>query len=287
MDGSTSKIFENVRTRYFVLTWLLLPFYLPGVGHVFWILGISLPDYAWGLAYTIYSQLLLAVVIALTAVLPDRLPIRQMIGDEPSKRALASGLLLTAYLFILAWPAAYVLFLPLSYWIPDFVQYWYINIGELVYVDYDSFPLAANLLSIVSLCVLAPLIEEFAFRGVLLHRWAHKYGLRTAVFASSLVFAIVHADPLGAFFFGVGMCILYLRTQSLVLPMLCHGGHNLVTWLFELGYKLELGFDYRYTLEQFQDEWPIALVAFVVVSVWTVAYFKRSRKNVVWRLPVT
>lgn len=257
------------------------------MGYAFWVLGISLPDYAWGLAYIFYSQFLLAVVIALTAVLPERLPIRQMIGEKPSGRDLLSGLLLTVFLFILAWPAAYALFLPLSYWIPEFVQYWYIDIGEIVYIHYDSFPLAANLLSIASLCVLAPLIEEFAFRGVLLHRWTHKYGPRTAVLASSLVFAIVHSDPLGAFFFGIGMCVLYLRTQSLILPIVCHGLYNLAVWLLELGYKLEFGFDYRYTLKQFQDEWPIGLVTLIVVAVWTVVYLKRDRKDVVWRLPVS
>ena len=227
----------------------------------------------------------MATIVVLTVVLPDRLPIRLIVGKEPSKPVLASGLFLSAYLFILAWPAAYILFLPLSYWIPEFVQYWYIDIGELVYFDYGSFPLAANLLSIISLCVVAPIIEEFTFRGVILHRWTRKFGLRTAVLGSSLVFALVHPDPLGAFFFGVGMCILYLRTQSLVLPMVCHGAYNFVVWLFEFGYKLAFGPDYRYTLAQFQDEWPIGLAALVVVVVWTGVYLKRNRADIPWRLP--
>lgn len=287
MAGSASAILENVRTRYFVIAWLVLPFYVSGVGQFFWFFGISVPDYSWGLAYVLYSQLVLAVVIVLTAVLPKRLPIRKMIGEEPPKRDLLSGLILTTYLYILAWPAAYILFLPLSFWIPEFVQNWYINFGDLVYFDDDRFSLTSNLLSIISLCVFAPLIEEFAFRGVLLHRWAHKYGLKSAVIASSLVFAAVHADPLGAFFFGIGMCVLYLRTQSLILPIVCHGVYNLVVWLIELGYKLEFGFDYRYTLEQFQNEWPIALTVFVVVVIWTTVYFKRDRPDVAWRLPIT
>lgn len=287
MARSTSAVFENVRTRYFVIAWLVLPFYVPGVGYFFWFLGISAPDYSWGLAYALYSQLLLAVVIALTAVFPKRLPIRKIIGEEPPKRDLLSGLILTAYLYVLAWPAAYILFLPLSFWIPDFVQYWYIDIGDLVYFDDERFPLTINLLSVVSLCVLAPLIEEFAFRGVLLHRWAHKYDLKSAVISTSLVFAVVHSDPLGAFFFGIGMCVLYLRTQSLILPMVCHGVYNLVVWLIELGYKLEFGLEYRYTLEEFQSEWPIALTALFVIAIWTTVYLKRDRPDVALRLPIT
>ncbi|MEM8684412.1 MAG: CPBP family intramembrane glutamic endopeptidase, partial [Pseudomonadota bacterium] len=174
---------------------------------------------------------------------------------------------------------------PLSHVIPDFVTYWFIDLPPLIYFDFGSYPVAPNLLNLLSLCVLAPVIEEIAFRGIILHRWAHKYGLRSAVLWSSLIFGVVHPDFLGAFTFGVGMCVLYLRTQSLLLPIICHGVYNLAVWLIEVGYILKDGPEYLYTLEQFQNEWPIGLTAGLIAVIWALLYLRWSTSSRTWELP--
>ena len=74
--------------------------------------------------------------------------------------------------------------------------------------------------------VLAPVIEELFFRGVLLHRWADKWGCTRAILATSVLFASYHPDILGTFVAGVVLSLVYLRTRTLLVPMLMHFIHN-------------------------------------------------------------
>ncbi len=262
-------------------------FYLPGADYLSRVSGLSLAWYSWDVTYVYYGQLLIATALLLTLSFPVKLPIRKIVGREPSRSEYFSGLALSAFLFLSAIPAAYVIFLPLSLWVPEFVEYWYIYTPPLIYHDYGVYPFVANLLNLVSLCVVAPVVEEIAFRGLILHRWTYRFGVLPAILGSSFVFGIVHPDPLGAFFFGIGMCILYLRTQSLLLPIVCHGAYNFVVWLIELGYILKDGPDQSYTLEQFQNDWPTALIYAALVGLWTVIYLRRAREDIRWGLPGT
>jgi uncharacterized protein len=94
-------------------------------------------------------------------------------------------------------------------------------------------PLMLNLLvTLLGAGLLAPLAEEFYFRG-LLHRW---FWLRWAgrpwarVVASSAIFALGHFDSPGvaasSFFLGVICAVAYERSRSLWLPVAIHVGNN-------------------------------------------------------------
>ena len=74
--------------------------------------------------------------------------------------------------------------------------------------------------------IYGPIIEEIVFRGLILHRWAQKWGLNRALLATSLAFALCHKEPIGTFVFGLAMAILYLHTRSLVIPIVCHAFFN-------------------------------------------------------------
>ena len=276
---------DKVRVRFLVIAWLSMVFYLPGADVLVVRTIDEAPWYWWDLAYVLYAQLLLALVVVLTVLFPVRVPIIRIFGRSPTVDEMRAGLTLSVYLYLFSWAAAYLLFLPLSFWVPSFVNYWFIELPDLIYFDFGTYPAAPNALNFISLCVVAPLLEEFAFRGVILHRWARKFGVRSAVLWSSVVFGIVHPDFLGAFAFGVGMCVLYLRTQSLLLPILCHGAYNILVWLSEIGFIIKDGPEHRFTLEQFQSEWLYGLLAGLIVVVWTWLYFRKPKPEIVWRLP--
>lgn len=83
-------------------------------------------------------------------------------------------------------------------------------------------------LYVLQIAVIPPLVEEFAFRGVIFSR-LRKYGDGLAVVASALLFGLFHGNPIQlpfAFLCGLIFAFLVLRTQSLLLPILLHAINN-------------------------------------------------------------
>ncbi|WKA55652.1 CPBP family intramembrane glutamic endopeptidase [Planococcus shixiaomingii] len=79
---------------------------------------------------------------------------------------------------------------------------------------------------IFSVVILAPIAEEFMFRGLLLKRLIGKTSVWGGIILSSFFFGILHADILGAFAFGVIASLLYLQTGNLLIPILLHMLNN-------------------------------------------------------------
>jgi membrane protease YdiL (CAAX protease family) len=77
--------------------------------------------------------------------------------------------------------------------------------------------------------VLVPICEEIFFRGYIFTAVHQRYGLTPAFIASSLLFALAHANVqafLPLLFVGATFCYVYWRTGSLVPSMLAHGINN-------------------------------------------------------------
>jgi membrane protease YdiL (CAAX protease family) len=91
---------------------------------------------------------------------------------------------------------------------------------------------------ILSLCVQPPIIEELAFRGVVLGGLRGVLGPTTAVVVSALLFMTLHLTPLGfPFLFVMGVLAGWLRGRSgsLYPCMLMHFTHNFLVVLVEMG----------------------------------------------------
>lgn len=290
-DGTVSRFerklpnpFQQVRARYLVALWIVVPFF--GIAALWRIAGGTWPWYWFEQAifWTFYG--LVAAVSVPLVVGVWKLPVRACIGKVPSRAQIAGGIKLTAFLYLVTFAMLYAVFYPLSSIAPGFVQYWLVDVPPLVYEDGGTYPVLANVLSLLILCVVAPVFEEAMFRGLLLPRFAFKWGLRWGIVISSALFAIAHPDPVGAFIFGVAMCALYLRTQSLLLAMFCHGLNNLAVWVHESLYVVTSGPAHVYTLEEFRAGWTWAALAGAVAVVWAILYLIRARIDVRWELPV-
>ncbi|MBD3180895.1 CPBP family intramembrane metalloprotease [Candidatus Poribacteria bacterium] len=79
-------------------------------------------------------------------------------------------------------------------------------------------------LQLFFIILLFPFVEELFFRGVLLHRWSAKWDIKKAVIYSSLVFATAHipVNVLGAFVYGIALSVLYIKTHTLITPIIFH-----------------------------------------------------------------
>lgn len=97
-----------------------------------------------------------------------------------------------------------------------------------------NMPLIVYVLFFINVCILAPIWEELFFRGVLLRRFTLKWSPQKSIIISSLLFGVIHINPLNMIFaFGLG-CLLgyvYLKTKSIVVPMLLHSFSNFLAFI--------------------------------------------------------
>lgn len=272
--------------RIIVVLWFGLWFYVPGAATIFELISIEQSWHSWSVFYIYYTHLVMSVAIFLI-VIASKIRWAAIIGKDLPTVEIPPALKLTIFLFVFSICAAYVLFIPLSYIAPNFVQWWYLDIPPIIFYESGSYPVFVNILGFLSLVVVGPIIEEVLFRGLLLRRWIKKWSLVTAIILSSLLFGALHADPIGAFAFGVGMCVLYLRTQSLYIPIICHAANNLFVWLIEAGYIFWNGPNYQYTIETLRSEWYIGLICGVIIARWATNYLRTPIQSREWRLPAT
>ena len=77
--------------------------------------------------------------------------------------------------------------------------------------------------------VLAPILEETLFRGILYTWLRRRWGAPAATFGSASVFALVHVIPLWmawAGFFGLVLALVYERSGTIVPAILLHATYN-------------------------------------------------------------
>lgn len=104
--------------------------------------------------------------------------------------------------------------------------------------DVDTVDTGAGILlfDAITAIIFAPVIEELVFRGVLFNRLKIRTGIVPAMIISSFLFAIGHdfGGITSAFLFGICMCILYLKTDNILIPMSVHFINNVVATLMEI-----------------------------------------------------
>ena len=93
--------------------------------------------------------------------------------------------------------------------------------------------------AIALVCVLAPVLEEMLFRGVILRAFLLRYPPGTAIVHSAAIFGLMHMNIyqfVGAMTMGLVLGWLYERTRSLFPCIVLHGAFNIaVMWLSQAG----------------------------------------------------
>ncbi len=87
---------------------------------------------------------------------------------------------------------------------------------------------------LLSVVFFAPLFEEIISRGFVLESLRVKSGGLVALLVSSLFFGLIHIDPamvVNAFFMGLILGYIYLRSGSLIAPIFLHAFNNAIGYL--------------------------------------------------------
>ncbi len=88
--------------------------------------------------------------------------------------------------------------------------------------------------SILMLVVLAPVMEEVLFRGILLESVRSKHSAGRAIVVSALMFGVIHFIPqqvVNAFVIGLILGYIYVRTESLWPVIVIHALNNAMAYV--------------------------------------------------------
>ncbi len=184
--------------------------------------------------------------------------------NQPQSRLslLYAGLLVMS-LLIFSLGSFSIIFYGLSLFFPDYAAQ-VLDSNLMPGSGGSRYPELYDALMIFLLIVYAPLVEELVFRGILLQRWSVKWGLPWGIAASSALFGLLHFNnPLGLMLFGLVMGLLYVRTQSLWVSIICHGLNNLGAVGIDQLSKATGG-SQSYTLADVQASWWQGLVLIAV-----------------------
>ncbi len=95
----------------------------------------------------------------------------------------------------------------------------------------QNYPLGYLAVEFIASCVVAPVIEEILFRGIILRSFLNQYDPKKAIIWSAIIFAIAHLNLYQLPVAFVGGCMIgwiYYRTKSLWLCILAHAFHNTI-----------------------------------------------------------
>jgi membrane protease YdiL (CAAX protease family) len=147
---------------------------------------------------------------------------------------------------------------------------------------------SAGVVSLITLVLVAPVTEELLFRGTILRGFLGRYGTRTAIVLSALIFCFIHLNPyqfFSAFVLGLALGWIFLRTGSLWPCIVGHAlfnGHGfLIAALLPVtipGYNPET---IDLSVVEFQPLWfdALGVLATAVGFIGLARVFEKTRAN--------
>jgi hypothetical protein len=97
------------------------------------------------------------------------------------------------------------------------------------------------ILVFLSVVIVAPIVEEIIFRGLILNELREGVSLYTAIILESTIFAIMHGSiyqGFYAFLSGIFLSVMFYLTKSIWAPIIIHMSSNLSGLLGELLYNI-------------------------------------------------
>ncbi|MGF1488512.1 MAG: lysostaphin resistance A-like protein [Prochloraceae cyanobacterium] len=180
-------------------------------------------------------------------------------------------------------------FLQFIYWLvfftslvsQDFVKNALESTNEFIIYNADYFFLQVIywLLLFTITVIVAPITEEFIFRGAILHRWSTKWGIVAGILMSSFVFGLLHLNifVITISIGGIIYALLYIKTGSLLVPIIAHALNN---FLFFVNFFL------RDTLSIPRSSEEITILSLwygivnICMAVPALIYFLKMPKNI-------
>ncbi|SHK45752.1 CAAX protease self-immunity [Clostridium cavendishii DSM 21758] len=84
------------------------------------------------------------------------------------------------------------------------------------------------IMAILVACIMAPVVEELVFRGIIFTRLRFRFNTTAAILISSLIFGLLHISLsiVHAFILGVTFCVIFKKYNNIFLNMILHSVYN-------------------------------------------------------------
>ncbi|BAY81890.1 CAAX amino terminal protease family protein [Calothrix parasitica NIES-267] len=189
---------------------------------------------------------------------------KYVMGDFPKNYKWLRSAWLVPVAIIFSLSAFIVLFYLLSLSAPDFVEQFLRSVADAPTVE-NSNSFASNLLVSIAFCLVAPVTEEFLFRGIILQRWATKWGIHAGLLWSSLFFGVLHPqNPIGLTLLGIILGVLYIKTRSLTVPIVFHALNNILAVSTQLLPSNSSSYKPEESLQNLISNWWIGLILMAI-----------------------
>lgn len=149
----------------------------------------------------------------------------------------------------------------------------------------DLFSMHYGLLAaFIAVSIVAPLVEELLFRGIILRGFLKYYSVKKSIIVSALLFGIMHLNPwqfLGAFMFGILFGWWFVKTRSIIPCILGHALNNSLAFLIKLiGLNIP-GFNSNYNVVEHQPIWfnAIGIVLILFGMICLIKLFNNTENN--------
>lgn len=213
-----------------------------------------------------------------------KISFRRIIGTVPPNYRWLPTIGLVICVLLLSLGSFYLVYYFVSFIAPSYVKS-ILNTKIFSLDSKTSVPILYDTLTVITLVVVAPITEELFFRGILLHRWTVKWGVRRAVLISSLVFAVLHGNIVGLFIFALVMAVLYIKTGTLLVPIACHALNNAIVAVISLIGMSQGSAKTVYTLEQFRANVWVGLVFIALSAPWVIRFLYKNWPSQRWQAP--
>ena len=135
------------------------------------------------------------------------------------------------------------------------------------YMEQDFLNLEHNPTGILMLCIIAPIAEEYLFRGLMMRKML-KWNISPwyAIIASSIMFGLIHLNPAqipGPIILGIVMAWMCYRTRSLIPGIIIHITNNTLCLIPEECYNT-----YIASTPMIEGGLSLVSIAIVILSIW-------------------
>jgi len=238
----------------------------------------------------IYENLCNLIVLTIClALLNKQAKIRkintqQIIGKLPNNFQWLPIVILASFKVVFSYGIYRVFNYPLSFIVPQWME---TNLAQSFFSD----PLESTL---PTLCfvfsfftsISSELFVTLVIYGIILHRWAFKWGNAKAVLGIGLLHGIAaYTNFINGFITGVIVCLLYIKTRTLIVPMVFRIISMLISLTLEVYHFFVVQSNSDNVLQQFQSEFKLGIILFSISTPYIIWWLHKNWLNKNEELP--